>query len=348
MENEGTPLEMVPGIGPVAAKKLREHHIVNAEYLARQSYSSLSWETKLGEATCHKIVTNARELLGYEFHSGLELESSRSSDFKLTTGVETVDRKLRGGIPTGSLVEVYGPSRGGKSHLMIQLAVRAQLPPEQGGLESKVLWLMTGLSFRSLSVRAAAFRYGVDGDTALNNIAVQEVVNREHLQDILKTLPEVMARTGTRVVVIDSLGGLFQVEYATLCHRSVMEKELAQVMRTLRNITRAGDGVCIYTNQVFEHITNYGGNPNSPMNGHIMRHGSDYRFFLRKRAREKRGLSLQKAPDVPEFDAEIEIGWGGFYSDARERKISEREIYDMLDELFIKKTSESEGVEVIG
>ncbi len=79
MENEGTPLEMVPGIGPVAAKRLREHHIVNAEYLARQSYSELSWGTKLGEATCHKIVTNARELLGYEFQSGLELESDRKS-----------------------------------------------------------------------------------------------------------------------------------------------------------------------------------------------------------------------------------------------------------------------------
>ncbi len=348
MNSEGTPLEMVRGVGPAAAKKLKEHHIVNAEYLARQSYSDLSWRTKLGDATCQKIVTNARELLCYEFRSGLELESSQSSGFKLTTGIEEVDRKLRGGIPTGSLVEVYGPSRGGKSHLMIQLAVHAQLPPEQGGLESKVLWLMTGLSFRSLSVRAAAFRYGVDGGTTLDNIAVQEVVNREHLHDILKTLPEVMAQTGTRVVVIDSLGGLFQVEYAMLGHRSVVEKELAQVMRTLRDITRAGDGICIYTNQVFEHITNYGGNPNSPMNGHIMGHGSDFRFFLRKRARERRALSLQKAPDVPEFDTELEIGWGGFYPDARERKISEREIYDMLDGLFPRVPSENEGVEAIG
>lgn len=246
-----TELEAIPGVGPAAAKRLREHHIVNAEYLARQSPSILTWSTKLGECTCQKIIKNARELLGYRFQSGLEMESSQSSGLRLTTGLENVDRNLRGGLPTGSLVEVYGPSRGGKSHLMIQLAVRAQLSPEQGGLESRVLWLMTGMSFRSLSVRAAALRYGLDGDTVLSNIVVQEVVNREHLHDILKTLPEVMAQTDTRIIVIDSLGGLFQIENVMLGRKSVVEKELAIVMATLRNITRASDGICIYTNQVF-------------------------------------------------------------------------------------------------
>lgn len=81
------------------------------------------------------------------------------------------------------------------------------------------------------------------------------------------------------------------------------------------------------------------------MNGHIMAHGSDYRFYLRRRMRERRGLALRKAPDVPEFDAEIEIGWGGFYNDARECKIAEREIYSLLDGLSTKKPPVCEGVE---
>ncbi|TFH04853.1 MAG: hypothetical protein E4H14_13870 [Candidatus Thorarchaeota archaeon] len=74
MNSEGTLLESVLGVGPVIAKTLREHHIVNVEYLARQSYTDLTWSTKLGEATCHKIVTNARELVGYEFQSGIDVE----------------------------------------------------------------------------------------------------------------------------------------------------------------------------------------------------------------------------------------------------------------------------------
>ena len=348
MESEGTPLEAVPGVGPAIAMKLRVCSILNAEYLARQSPTDLQWKTKLGEATLQKIVTKARELLGYEFQSGLDIESARSTCLKFATGLEVVDKKLFGGLPIGSLVEIYGPSRGGKTHLLSQFAVRAQLPPDQGGLETRVLWLTTGKSFRPLPIRAAAVRYEMDGDIALGNIAVKEVVNREHLSDILKTLPEHVARSGLKLIIIDSLGALFQIEYSPLESRRYIERELAQMMVTLRNIAKSSEGICLYTNQVYEHLSSYGGNPNSAMNGHVMSHASDYRFYLRRRMRERRGLALQKAPDVPEFDAEFEIGWGGFYPDRTERKHSERAIYGMLDGFFPRVTTKSEGVETIG
>lgn len=346
MDSEGTRLEDVPGVGPAAATRLREHHIVNAEYLARQSYTTLAWTTKLGEVTCCKIVKNAREMLGYTLQNGLEIANYQQECLRLETGVETLDRKIIGGFPKGSLIEVHGPSRGGKSHLMHHMAVRAQLPVEQGGLATKVLWLMTGQSFRPLSIRAAALRYGLDSDITLNNILVHEVINREHFKDILKLVPEMIAESGARFIVIDSFGGLFQVEYSSMGQRENVEKELAGVMHSLRDITRASDSICFFTNQVFTAITSYGGNPNAPMNGHIIRHGSDYRFFLRIGAQGRRKMSLRAAPDIPAFDVELEIGWGGFFADKTSKRATEQEIYPKLD-LHPKTTSSKEGVMVI-
>lgn len=347
MEIDGTPLEAVPGVGPAIAKKLREQHIINAEYLARQTSSAIMWTTKIGEYTCKKIIKNAREVLGYELRSGVDLETSQNTSQKLSTGLDVIDEKLFGGFPTGSLVEVYGASRGGKSHLLTQLAVHSLLPQEQGGFETKVIWLMTGMSFRPLSVRSAAIRFGMDDDTALGRIAVQEVVNSEHLQDILQTLPDIMAETGTRVLVIDSLGGLFQVEYAGFGHRRTVEKELVQVMMTLRHITCAVDGFCLYTNHVYEQISSYGGNPQAAMNGHIMAHNTDFRFFLRKRVRAKRALALRKAPDIPEFDTELEIGYGGFFKSKMDRIDTERKVKDSLTTYFPPRIENHEGVEIL-
>lgn len=45
-------------------------------------------------------------------------------------------------------------------------------------------------------------------------------------------------------------------------------------------------------------------------------------------------------------DIEFEIGWGGFYANKTERKATEAEIFQQL-EIFPKKSSASEGVEII-
>ena len=76
------------------------------------------------------------------------IEAARKDVILITTGSQKVDELLQGGI-SGSVTEVYGEFRTGKTQLMHTLAVTCQLPIEHGGGEGM-------LSTRG-GVRAATF-----------------------------------------------------------------------------------------------------------------------------------------------------------------------------------------------
>lgn len=55
---------------------------------------------------------------------------------------------LKGGIETGSITELYGEFRTGKTQLCHTLCVTSQLPLDQGGGEGKALYIDTEGCFR--------------------------------------------------------------------------------------------------------------------------------------------------------------------------------------------------------
>ena len=52
---------------------------------------------------------------------------------QVTTGSKELDKLLQGGIETGSITELFGEFRTGKSQLCHTLAVTCQLPIDMGG-----------------------------------------------------------------------------------------------------------------------------------------------------------------------------------------------------------------------
>ena len=51
----------------------------------------------------------------------------------IKTGSDAVDQLLKGGLETGSITELYGEFRTGKTQLCHQLCVTCQLPIKDGG-----------------------------------------------------------------------------------------------------------------------------------------------------------------------------------------------------------------------
>lgn len=73
-----------------------------------------------------------------DFKTAADALEDRKSLVTLTTGSTELDKLLEGGIETGSLTEVFGEFRTGKTALCHTLCVTCQMPVSEGGAEGKV------------------------------------------------------------------------------------------------------------------------------------------------------------------------------------------------------------------
>lgn len=60
--------------------------------------------------------------------------SRLDTGLRLSVGCPLLDELLRGGLPTGGIVELSGESGAGKTQLALQLCLSVQLPVQHGGL----------------------------------------------------------------------------------------------------------------------------------------------------------------------------------------------------------------------
>ncbi|TNY18918.1 P-loop containing nucleoside triphosphate hydrolase protein [Rhodotorula diobovata] len=124
-------------------------HLVRAGFTSPQEVllsPSLSKRTRLAPHECTQLVDQLSRAV---LHQGdndtvaslVSSSSSSSSPRVLSTGDARLDLLLGGGIRVGSLTEVAGHSSSGKTHLCLQLALTAQLPPPLGGLGGGALFV---------------------------------------------------------------------------------------------------------------------------------------------------------------------------------------------------------------
>jgi len=304
-----TELEKLSGVGPMTAKRLRDAKIHSVEALAALTSVEVQDRTRIGEGMSRLIVLNARRLLGLDdVRTGYEKEQIRLQRDRLTTGLVGLDNRLLGGFEIQSVVELYGPARAGKTTVCHQLAVTAQLPLERGGLESNVFWLDIDGSFIPHLIRTIALRMGNDPDSMLDGIRVWDILHKEQLQAAMEDLPRLAIEHNAKIVIIDSLGALFRIEEDALMQVKMHHEELRKILHTLRSLARTMDILVVLTNQVFHQYSAYGGNPNAPIGGHVMAHGTTHRLYMRALRDDERQVSLKDASGIPEFEEKVVIG----------------------------------------
>lgn len=114
-----------------------------------------------------------------------------------------------GGIETGSITELYGEFRTGKSQICHQIAVTCQvgslrscdaadamkLPVDMKGGEGKCLYIDTEGTFRPVRLLAIAERYGMNGEEVLDNVAYARAYNSDHQTSLLIQAGGMMAES---------------------------------------------------------------------------------------------------------------------------------------------------------
>ena len=160
-----------PGIGPGDIKKLRDAGYHTIELVAYATKKDLGNIKGISDQKVEKIIDAAMKMTGgLGFTTATEVQQQRQDICYLSTGSRELDGLLRGGIETGSITEIFGEFRTGKTQLCHTLCVTCQLPLEQGGAEGKAMYIDTEGTFRPERLCEIAEKYGLNGQDVLDNV----------------------------------------------------------------------------------------------------------------------------------------------------------------------------------
>lgn len=124
-------------------------YILNYSNLGFSPHSSRFSEIEgFSDGKVDKLLEEVMKLVPMGFLSASSIHNTRAEIVFLTTGSRELDKILGGGIETGSITEIFGEFRTGKTQLCHTLAVTCQLPISQGGGEGKCLYIDTYGTFR--------------------------------------------------------------------------------------------------------------------------------------------------------------------------------------------------------
>ena len=164
-----------PGIAPGDIKKLKEAGYHTIELVAYATKKDLATIKGISDAKVEKLHDAAFKMLQMGFTTATEVHQQRQDICQLTTGAKELDGLLKGGIETGSITEIFGEFRTGKTQLCHTLCVTCQLPMEQGGAEGKAMYIDTEGTFRPERLLEIAERYGLNGQNVLDNVSLRAV-----------------------------------------------------------------------------------------------------------------------------------------------------------------------------
>ncbi|KIV89071.1 DNA repair protein rhp51 [Exophiala mesophila] len=261
----------------------------------------------ISEAKATKLLNEAMKLVPMGFTTATEMHARRSDLISISTGSKNLDRLLGGGIETGSITEIFGEFRTGKSQICHTLAVTCQLPFDMGGGEGKCLYIDTEGTFRPVRLLSVANRYGLEGQEVLDNVAYARAYNSEHQLQLLQQAAQMMCETRFSLLIVDSATSLYRTDYNGRGELSSRQSHMARFLRTLQRLADEFGIAVVITNQVVAQVDGgpsamYNPDPKKPIGGNIIAHASTTRLSLKKGRGETRICKIYDSPCLPESD----------------------------------------------
>jgi DNA repair protein RadA len=306
---EEKKLEDLPGVGSVTAKKLSDAGFSDLMAIATAPVIELSQVAEIGEATAKKIVMAARKALKMGFISGVELLKRREEIGRISTGSEALNQLLGGGVETQAITEMYGEYGSGKTQLGLQLCVNVQLPPEKGGLNGYAVFIDTENTFRPQRILQLAKAVGLDPQEALERIKFARAYSSDHQILLAERIPDLIKKEKipVKVVVIDSLTGLFRAEYVGRGTLADRQQKLNKYLHFLQRLADRFNLSVYVTNQVLARPDVFFGDPTQAVGGHVLGHAATFRVYLRRSRGERRIARLIDSPCLPEGECVFKI-----------------------------------------
>lgn len=304
-------LEDVPGVGEKIAEKLRQIGYADPMAIAVSSPTELAMIAEIGEGQATKIIGAVRQMLDIGFVTADKILEKKIATAKISTGVNSLNKLLGGGVETQAITEVYGQFASGKSQLGFQLSVDVQLPPEKGGLGRNCLFIDTENTFSPTRIIQIAKTMKLDPEKTLRNIFVARAYNSDHQMLLLDKATEMIEEKNIGLIIIDSLTSHFRADFVGRGELAPRQQKLNKHLHTLQRLADAHNLAVYVTNQVMARPDVLFGDPTAPVGGHVLAHQATYRLYFRKGKEGTRIARLMDAANLPEGEAVFKITENG-------------------------------------
>jgi DNA-repair protein XRCC3 len=139
---------------------------------------------------------------------------------RLLIGCPTIDAVI-GGIPTQGITEISGEAGAGKTQICLALALQCSLPEELGGLNGSTAYLCCGegeFPIRRLQQLTSVYDtrddISLSQSQLLSNVHIEKCYSSESIEEtITQRLPTMCSNNNIKLVIIDSLAGIFRTEF---------------------------------------------------------------------------------------------------------------------------------------
>ncbi len=237
-----------------------------------------------------KELIKTQNLVSMEFQTASSRLESMKDIIMISTGSQDLDTLLGGGIETGSITEIFGVFRTGKTQLCHTLCVTAQRPLDQGGAEGRVIYVDTEGTFRPQRLVAIAERFEMNPDEVLDNIICARAHNSEQQLELLADAAALMSESRHALLIVDSATALYRTDYMGRGELSERQMHLAQFLRQLTRLAEEFGIAVVITNQVVANPDgmSFAKDNTKPIGGNIIAHASTTRLRLKKGRGEQR------------------------------------------------------------
>ncbi|KAI8085884.1 DNA repair protein RAD51 [Gilbertella persicaria] len=299
------------GISATDVKKLKDAGFYTVESIAYAPKKALLAIKGISETKADRLLAEASKIVNMGFTTAMDVHQRRQEIVYITTGSKELDRALGGGIETGSITEIFGEFRTGKSQLCHMLSVTAQLPISMGGGQGKCLFIDTENTFRTSRISSIAQRYSLDAEETLDNIAYARAFNTDHQTSLLIQAAAMMSEARFSVLIVDSAMHLYRTDFAGRGELAARQTHLAQFLRQLQRLADEFGVAVVITNQVVAQVDGaasmFNPDPKKPAGGNIIAHASCTRLYLRKGRGENRICKIYDSPSLPETECTFSI-----------------------------------------
>lgn len=202
---------------------------------------------------------------------------------RISTGCNSLDSLLGGGLSTGTITQFYGPPASGKTNISLNSAVTTATN------ESTVIYVDTeGFS----PDRLEQILPDSDTDEITERIIVKEAFDFTDQQEAIREVKDLSA--GSSLIILDSATGFYRIERSD--NDSEALKTITRQLTVLLSLARRHNLAVLVTNQVYSDLE---GDQVQPLGGHTFAHWTGVIVRLDRFRGGNRRATLEKHQSEP-------------------------------------------------